>query len=254
MLKEEKKEIFDRLRKKMDLVHTYQEWLDKVNKIYLPAPRETDLVIPQDRTYLTLKDINLTKYKNQTQVGSMFLDYNLEQVNKIQVSKQADIMMLFFLMENMFSLEVKKANWDYYEPRTLHDSSLSLSTHCVLANDMGDYDMAYHLFQRQSRIDLGPNMKSSDEGIHAAAIGGTWQSVVYGFGGVRMLDGKLRIEPKLPKTWSRLYFPIIWHGQTITVEITKDKMVLVNETKEKEVLIQNHGKTHKLKDKCEIFL
>ena len=238
----------------MDLENAYLIWNDRVDKIYLPVPRESDMVIPQDKNYLTYKDIDLTKYKNQTQVGSMFLDYNLEQVNKIQVSKQADIMILFFLMEDMFSLEVKKANWNYYEPRTLHDSSLSLSTHCILANDMGDYDMAYNLFRRACNIDLGPNMKSSDDGIHAASIGGIWQSIVYGFGGVRMLNGNLRIEPKLPKTWSSLNFKIIWKGQTLNITVLKDILIIENISKEKEVKVHVCDNYYSIIDKCEIKL
>ena len=254
LIKNEKVEIFDKLNEKLGLESALKVWLERVDKIYLPVPREKDLVMPQDRDYLSLKDIDLTKYKNQTHVGSMFLDYNLEQVNKIQVSKQADIMVLFFLMEDMFSLDVKKANWNYYEPRTLHDSSLSLSTHCVLANDMGDYDMAYDLFERASRIDLGPNMKTSDDGIHAASIGGIWQSAVYGFGGVRMLNGKLRIEPKLPKAWKSLEFTICWQGQTLKVNIVKERAIIENLTKSKEIEFTSCGISYKLIDKIEINL
>lgn len=252
LLQSEKPDIYKRVRDKMDLDRVFQEWLQKVNLIYLPIPRESDQVIPQDKTYLTLQEIDLSKYKNQTHVGSIFRDYSLEQVNKIQVSKQADIMILFFLMENIFSLDVKKANWNYYEPKTLHDSSLSLSTHSILANDMGDYDMAYDLFKRQSRIDLGPNMKSSDEGIHAAAIGGTWQCVIFGFGGVRMLGGRLRIEPKLPKCWTNLQFMLNWHGQLLKVNIIKDKMMLINVTKEQGIEVWFHGKSYNVEKELEI--
>lgn len=254
LLKNEKADLFEKLNHKLALQQAHPLWKERVDKIYLPVPREMDLVMPQDKNYLSLKDIDLTKYKKQTQVGSMFLDYNLEQVNKMQVSKQADIMVLFFLMEDMFSLEVKKANWNYYEPRTLHDSSLSLSTHCILANDMGDDQMAYDLFRRASRIDLGPNMKSSDDGIHAASIGGIWQSVVYGFGGVRMLNGKLRIEPKLPKAWKSLQFTICWQGETLKVTVEKEKLRIENLSKKKELQINVYGKSYIFKDTIEIDL
>lgn len=254
LLKLEKPDIYDQLNVKLDLENTYRVWNERVDKIYLPKPRETDLVIPQDKHYLSYKEIDLTKYKNQEQVGSLFFDYNLDQVNKLQVSKQADIMVLFFLMEDIFSLDVKKANWNYYEPRTLHDSSLSLSTHCILANDMGDYDMAYNLFRRASYIDLGPNMKTSDEGIHAASIGGIWQSTIFGFGGVRMLNGNLRIEPNLPKAWSKLQFNIIWKGQVLKVKILKDRFTIENITKKKEVIVCHKGKGYKIINKLEIKL
>ena len=252
LLQSEKLELFEELNHKLELKRVYKVWLERVDKIYLPVPRDSDLVIPQNQSYLSLVDIDLTKYKNQTHVGSMFLDYNLEQVNKIQVSKQADIMILFFLMEDMFSLDVKKANWNYYEPRTLHDSSLSLSTHCILANDMGDYNMAYELFKRATCIDLGPNMQTSDDGIHAASIGGIWQSVVYGFGGVRMLNGKLRIEPKLPKTWKSLQFSFCWQGQTLKVNILKDRLIVENMTQDKEIEFNMKGKSYRINNKVEI--
>ncbi|HWT73344.1 MAG TPA: glycosyl hydrolase family 65 protein [Mobilitalea sp.] len=253
-LKNEKVEIFEKLCDKLDVLRISEAWLEVVNKIYIPMPRESDLVIPQDNEYLELEDIDLTKYKKQENVGSLFLDYNLEQVNKIQVSKQADVMILFFLLEDMFSLDVKKANWNYYEPRTLHDSSLSLSTHCILANDMGDTDLSYELFQRACCIDLGLNMKTSDDGIHTASIGGIWQSVIYGFGGIRMLNGKLRIEPKLPKTWKSLGYSICWKGQTIKVNVFKDRLYIENLTEETVIEFVAYGKAYKLLDKIEIYM
>lgn len=254
LLKTQKSDIFQELNEKMDLERFYKEWEDKKEKIYLPQPREKDLVIAQDKKYLTLKEIDLTQYKNQEQVGSLFLDYNLEQVNQMQVSKQADIMILFFLMENLFSLEVKKANWNYYEPKTLHDSSLSLSTHCILATDMGDYDMAYHLFQRASHIDLGENMKSSNDGIHSASIGGIWQCIVYGFGGVRMLNGELRIEPKLPEKWSSLSFEILWHGQRLQISVDKKQLIVKNQTKKEGINFKNKDNLYNVDDEIRINL
>jgi len=248
-LKVEKPEIFARLSEKLDLEVTYQMWEERVDKIYLPQPRTGDLLISQDDTYLDLEVIDLTRYKNQENVGSMFKDYNLEQVNKIQVSKQADIMVLFYLLEDLFSAEVKKANWEYYEPKTLHDSSLSLSTHSVLASDMGDKDMAYGLFRKATEIDLGPNMKTSDHGIHAASLGGIWQCVINGFGGVRMLNGELRISPKLPDAWSELNFQINWHGDLVRVHITTDELKLEKATSVNEKIeLTIHGVPYTLVD------
>jgi len=248
-LKEQKPSVYARLNKKLKLEEAYQSWCDKVGKIYLPKPNE-DSIIPQDDEYLKKEIIDLTKYKNQENVGEIFKDYNLEQVNKIQVSKQADIMALFYLLENLFSKEVKVANYNYYEPKTLHDSSLSLSTHCVLANDLGDNDKAYNLFRRASRIDLGENMRTSDHGIHAASIGGIWQCVVNGFGGVRMLDGILRIEPNLPDNWTDISFPIYWHGDRLMVKITKVGVEIENVTRvNKQIVFMNKGKNYILEDK-----
>ena len=221
-LKESNSEVIRKLESKLSLQNVMENWTSKLPKIYLPEPRDLDNVIPQNDTFLSLEDIDLTKYKNQEHIGSMFKDYNLDQVNKIQVVKQADVVMLLYLLEHKFSKEVKKANYDYYEKRTLHDSSLSLSTHSILASDIDEKDLAYKLFQEATKIDLGENMKTSDHGIHAASLGGLWQIVVNGFGGVRMVGGNLRINPKLPENWSRFTFSFMWRGNKLDIELTKE--------------------------------
>lgn len=241
ILKDKKPEIFARLNEKFNLDEAYKAWENGCNKIFLPAPNSEN-VLPQDDRYLSCKDIDLEKYKKQEHVGGITRDYNLEQINQIQVSKQADCLVLFFLLENEFPQEVKKASWAYYEKRTLHDSSLSLSTHSVLASDMGEKKLAYDLFKKASMIDLGSFMGSSNAGIHAASFGGVWECVVYGFGGVRMLDGKLRIRPTLPDEWNKLSYTIIWKGQKLAVEATKDGVDVKNLTKTAEVEVEINGK------------
>lgn len=243
VVKNEKPEIFERLNKELDLETSMKLWTERAPKIYLPKPNE-DQIIPQDDTYLQKKIIDLTKYKNQTKVGSMFREYSLDQVNEMQVSKQADIMILFYLLENLFSKEVKLANYNYYEPKTLHDSSLSLSTHCILANDLADSELAYDLFRRATEIDLGPNMGTSDHGVHAASIGGIWQCVVMGFAGVRMLGGELRIQPRLPEAWNRLAFNIHWKQQLLQVVVTKDEVSITVDGDE-EVTVTICDELHK---------
>lgn len=245
ILKENKPDIFEKLNKKLGLEEAYKAWEDGCSKIFLPVPNDKN-VLPQDDRYLSCKDIDLDKYKKQEHVGGITRDYNLEQINQIQVSKQADCLVLFFLLENEFSQEVKKASWEYYEKRTLHDSSLSLSTHSVLASDMGEKALAYDLFQKASMIDLGTFMGSSNAGIHAASFGGVWECVVYGFGGVRMLDGKLRICPALPDEWEKLSYTIIWKGQKLAVEATKDDVKVQNLTGTTEVEVEINGEICKL--------
>lgn len=253
LLRSEKPALYKALDEKLGLAALEPVWEDKLSRLYLPQPRE-DLVIPQDRTYLTLKDIDLTKYKKQENVGSIYRDYNQEQITHIQVSKQADILIMFLLLEDQFSAEVKAANWNYYEPRTLHDSSLSLSTHCILALDMGNREMAYELFQKAAAIDVGPNMKTSDAGIHAASLAGVWQSVVFGFGGVRMLDGKLRMNPSLPESWRGLDFFIHWQGQKLHVSLSHERAELVNLTGTREVELSINGRPCTVKDKLSVNL
>lgn len=218
-IKENVPGVYHKLKEKLNLEKEIPELKERFDQVYLPQPNE-DGIIPQDDTYFSLEEINLTKYRNQEHVGSIFLDYNLDQINEIMVTKQASVVMLMYLLEYKFDAAVKQANYEFYEPRTLHDSSLSLSIHAVLASDIDDLELAYSMFQRAARIDLGPKMKSSDHGIHAASLGGIWQILVCGFGGVRMLDGTLRINPKLPQQIESISYPITWKGNTLRVTVT----------------------------------
>ncbi len=223
---------FDKLNKRLNLEVEIPEIIRKYEQVYLPVPNE-DSVIPQDDSYLQKKVIDLSKYKNQDHVGSIFKDYNLDQVNEIQVTKQASVVMLLYLLEYKFDTTIKEANFNYYEPKTLHDSSLSLSTHSVLASDLDHPELAYHLFEKAARIDLGPDMKTSDQGIHAASLGGIWQIVVCGFGGVRMLDGKLRINPRLPREIRSITYPLTWNSNRLKVHVNGNTIHIQNRGSEK---------------------
>lgn len=220
-------ELNARLSKETDLVKLKSELEEKIGMLYLPEPNEKDL-IPQFDGYFDLTDIDLTKYKNK--VGSIGNDYNMEQVNTLMVSKQADVVLLFLLLEHLFPEEVKVKNYKFYEAHTLHDSSLSRATYSVLASDIGWKEEAYKLFSEASMTDLGQNMNSSEMGIHSACMGGTWQSVIYGFAGVRLVDGELRIEPKLPDEWNSIEFPIEFKG--------KRKMIKVSNSETDQVTIK----------------
>ncbi|MCD8324413.1 MAG: glycoside hydrolase family 65 protein [Clostridiales bacterium] len=247
VLKEEQPERFDRLNEKLNLDEAYALWSQKVDKVFLPVPNVCG-ILPQDSTYLTLKDIDLSKYKAQDFVAGIMRDYNLTQINQIQVSKQADVLVLFFLLEDLFPHEVKKATWKYYGDRTLHDSSLSLCTHAVLAADMKEREMAYDLFRKSEDIDLGPVMTTSDAGIHAASFGGIWQGAVYGFGGLRMLGGKLRIDPILPDAWEKLRYEIFWKGQVLRVTVAKTEVIVENLSGTQPVELELCEETVMLKD------
>jgi hypothetical glycosyl hydrolase len=106
---------------------------------------------------------------------------------------------------------------------------------------MKDRALATDLYNKCVEIDLGENMKTSDAGIHTASIGGMWQVVVYGFGGVRMINGKLRISPMLPEAWKRLHLYFYWHGQKLSVDITHDEICIKNLTGLDEIALELNG-------------
>jgi hypothetical glycosyl hydrolase len=229
--KEKDPDTISRLTKQLGFDREIERLESMLDRIYLPEPDEHSIIAQED-TYLQKEIIDLSKYKKQEQVGSIFRDYNIEQINQIQVTKQASVVMLVYVLEDRFNEQIKAANFQYYEPKTLHDSSLSLSTHAVLAADVGELDLAYELFRKASEIDLGPNKKSSDQGVHAASLGGIWQIVVCGFGGLRMARGKLRIDPKLPSTVSSLQYPVTWRGNPLDITVSKGAITIVNKGKD----------------------
>lgn len=252
-LKKSKPVLFDFLSQKLALERVYPEWLAKVDKLVIPEPNQ-DLVIPQDDTYLSKKIIPLESYKQDEQVGTLFHKYNLEQVNNMQITKQADVLLLIYLFEHLFSEEVKLANWHYYEPKTMHDSSLSLSTHSALAADLGEIELSYDLFKEATNIDMGPAMTSSDEGIHAASLGGIWLMTVFGFGGVRALDGQLRINPHLPKAWQELRYSIFWHQNELEMLVTTDELIVTNKNQISPVTFTTRGCEYTVLDSVIISL
>ena len=252
LLQREKPSLYKALDGKLGLIEVLPEWREKLGRICLMRPNE-DGVLPQDATYLTLPDVDLTKYRNQSFVGGLYKDYNQEQIVRMQVTKQADVLVLFYLLEDLFPREVKLCSFDYYEPRCLHDSSLSLCTHAMLAADVGYSDMAYDMFRKACLIDLdNRNPHSSDAGIHAASCGGIWQCVVQGFGGLRMLGGRLRVSPNLPEAWNSLDYTFLWKGQRLAVHAEKDTVTVVNETSAGPVELEIWGETHVFSDRITV--
>ncbi|RAN65095.1 glycoside hydrolase family 65 protein [Dolosigranulum pigrum] len=249
-LQRENQELYEELNERLKLSKLRNEITKKIDKIYLPEPNE-DGVIPQDDKYLTYDNLDLSVYKQSEAVGILFDDYNLDQVNKMQVTKQADVVLLLLLLEQTryyqeeITAQLKQVNMDYYEPRTTHDSSLSLSTHAIIASDLKDVDAAYNFFKRASEIDLGPYMHSSDEGIHAASIGGIMQMVLFGFAGVRLKGNLLTINPNLPDKWKYLEFTIYYQGQPINIEMDKE-LLTVKPINQEQISIKVNEKNYKI--------
>ncbi|AZR74457.1 trehalase [Anoxybacter fermentans] len=218
-LKKDKPEVWREISKKINISDDeLKDWQMKAEKIYVSHDEESGL-IEQFDGFMEKKEIDITPFKGK--VGAIAQHLSWEEIKESQVLKQADVVMLLYLLGNQFTQKEKKVNYEFYEPKTLHDSSLSPSIHAILAADIGDIKQAYKYFERASRIDLGENPKSSDAGLHAASLGGIWQAVVNGFGGVRVIDGELNINPRLPEKWEMIKFPLTWAGKKYEVEVSK---------------------------------
>ena len=239
-LKTEKPEVYERLNGILELDRFMPIWQDRSAKLYLPR-ENADGIIPEDDTFLSLPDVSDEKI-------SVSLDPNVRERLKdtgymaVQLCKQADVVALFYMMEDLFSPECKKKNFYFYEHRCLHDSSLSLATFSALAADLHEDDMAYSLFERATMIDMGGYPKSSDAGVHAASLGGIWQCCVLGFGGVRRYGDALRIQPNLPEKWNSVSFCIYWHGHRLSVTATHEQLSVKNLTGTADVQFLHDGK------------
>jgi hypothetical glycosyl hydrolase len=201
--------------------------MDFLKRLYLPVPNE-DKIIPQDDTFLTKPEIDLTPYKQTQGSQAILLDYSRAEVNEMQILKQADTVMLLYLFPDLFPKGVVVKNLHYYEEHTIHDSSLSKAIHAIVAARCDDEETAYRFFKEACLIDLGPNPHSSDEGIHAASLGAIWLTAMFGFANMSQVSGRLTFNPKLPKNWSELSFPLTYQGRKLKVKLTHERVEIEN--------------------------
>jgi len=185
-------------------------WSEIVGQVYLPFDSKKG-IHEQFEGYFRMKkqkrDPEMTQMKY---TGPVWM-----ALQKTELIKQADTVLMYYLFHDDFPDKVKKAGWFYYEPRTTHASSLSRCIYAAVAARLG-LPGAYKLFIESAEIDTGPNAEC-DNGIHAGCMGGTWQTAVMGFGGFRIKDGRPAFEPRLPKEWKSISYKIKWHGHMIEV-------------------------------------
>jgi len=182
-----------------------------LTRLWLPEAN-AEGVLPQDDTFMAKPAIDLSRYKAKAGKQTILLDYSRAEVNEMQILKQADVVMLNYLLPERFTPQQCAANLAFYEPRTIHDSSLSKAIHGIVTARCGDTEGAYVLWRDGVAIDLGDDPRSSDDGIHAAATGAIWSGVIQGFAGVQIVEGELHLAPKLPAHWRKLSFPLRWRN------------------------------------------
>lgn len=168
--------------------------------------------------YYRLRPIDLSDHDTAAQTLDVKLGWPTLQT--LQALKQADVVMLIFLLWDNFTPEVRAANFQFYEPRTTHDSSLSPSFHALVAARLGDVALADRYLRQAARIDLDFTRKGwagASGGVHIAALGGIWQALAFGFLGLRPSDQGLRFVPQIPSQWAELRMPICWRGRQLRV-------------------------------------
>jgi trehalose/maltose hydrolase-like predicted phosphorylase len=194
-------------------------WRDVIERIYLPV--RADGIWVQFDGYFERRPVDLAALEPRTR--SIQEVFGIEGAAETQVLKQPDVLMLMYLLRDRFSDAAVQANYDVYTPRTDHTygSSLGPAIQAIMACDVGRPDEAYEHFIRAARADLRDVRGNAGDGIHAASAAGTWQAVVFGFGGLRVTrEGwSTRTPPRLPRHWRRLAFRFVHRGEVVRVEL-----------------------------------
>ncbi|MDZ7649992.1 MAG: glycosyl hydrolase family 65 protein [Cytophagales bacterium] len=160
--------------------------------------------------------------------------------------KQADVLQGIYLFEDDFDLDTIRRNFDFYEPLTVHESSLSPCVHVILASKLGYKEQAYEFYLRTARLDLDDYNNDTEEGCHITSMAGTWMSLVKGFGGMRVRDGKLHFNPFIPDQWKSYSFRLEFRDRVIKVKISSGKTETILEHGEPLEVVMD-GKTVLLK-------
>ena len=196
------------------------EWSRVASKIYIPMDREKNL-IEQFEGYFGLEDLPISQW-DENHMPRYPEGHDHFSLNGTMLLKQPDVVMLIYMLPDEFTAEAKKANFEFYEQRTMHKSSLSPAIHAIMGIETGDHSSAHRYFERSAFVDLRNNQGNTVDGIHIASAGGTWQSAVCGFGGFRVRHGEMTFNPWLPKEWSELSFSLQWRGSKLNVRIGHD--------------------------------
>jgi len=167
--------------------------------------------------------------------------------------KQADVLQGIYFFEDKYDIDTIRRNFDFYEPRTVHESSLSPCLHAILAAKLGDEARAYEFYLRTSRLDLDDYNNDTEDGCHITSMAGTWMAVVEGFGGMRMRDDKLSFKPFLPGKWASFSFHVGFRGSLLNVKVSKEQIAIKNLSGiETTVLV--HDETYLVKANSETLI
>ncbi|SFS34923.1 maltose phosphorylase [Zhouia amylolytica] len=211
------------------------EWLKVADNMYFPYSEENQVYLQQDgfldKELITVENLS----EDQRPINQK---WSWDRILRSPYIKQADVLQGFYFFEDHFTKEEIERHFDFYEPFTVHESSLSPCVHNIQAAFLDRMDQAYTFYLRTSRLDLDDYNKEVHQGLHITSMAGTWMSIVEGFGGMRVKDGKLSFEPKIPVQWKAYSFKVNFRDQIFHVEVTQDKTTISNDgNKELSILI-----------------
>ena len=207
-----------------DVGLTYDEveaWHAAARAMHVPF-NEKRGINPQDEHFLEREVWDFAR--TPPNKYPLLLHYHPLVIYRHQVIKQADVILAMFVLGNEFTLENKIANYNYYDPLTTSDSSLSPPVHSIVAAEIGDVDAAVNHFKLALLMDIADVGANTSHGVHIASTGGVWMSLIHGFAGFRDFDGEYSFEPRLPEEWASLSFSLYVSGQKLDIVINHQCM------------------------------
>lgn len=204
-----------------------EKWKKIVENMHFPKDEKLGIFLQQDN-YLNKEQILVKDLP--TSERPLNQKWSWDRILRSCFIKQADTLQGIYLFEEQYDLDTIRRNFEFYEPRTVHESSLSPCVHAVLAAKLNLMDKAYELFMRTARLDLDDYNNEVAEGLHITSMAGTWMAVVQGFGGMRILDDYMHFAPQLPKKWEAYSFTINFRSNLLKISVLKNKIKIENHT------------------------
>ncbi|GAA1141124.1 glycoside hydrolase family 65 protein [Ornithinicoccus hortensis] len=200
-----------------------EEWAAAARGMHIPYDAEVG-VHPQDSHFLEREvwDLETTPADKRP----LLLHYHPLVIYRFQVLKQADVVLAMYLSGHHFTPEEKRANFEYYDPITTGDSTLSAVVQSIMAAEVGYADLALRYFYAGLFVDLNDRHGNTTDGVHVASTGGVWSALVGGFGGMRDSHGQLGFDPRLPAEWPELSWTMAWLGSRLRITVRQDEIVL----------------------------
>ncbi|MCO6462247.1 MAG: glycoside hydrolase family 65 protein [Saprospiraceae bacterium] len=201
------------------------DWSRIIANMYLPADEELQIFLQQDgymdKEQILVKDLDPAHLPlNQK--------WSWDRILRSCFIKQADVLQGIYFFEDKFDSDTIRRNFEFYEPRTVHESSLSPCVHSILAARIGDFRKAYEMYLRTARLDLDNYNNDTEDGLHITSMAGTWLAVVKGFGGMKVKKGQLSFSPMLPDEWEGYSFRILFRQNAVELKVNRDHLVFTN--------------------------
>lgn len=197
-----------------------EKWQHISDRMYYPQDPRRKVFLQQDG-FLDKELIRAVDLKPEDRPLNQ--KWSWDRILRSCFIKQADVLQGMFLFEDDFDIDTIRRNFDFYEPMTVHESSLSPCVHVILASKLGYKEQAYKFYLRTARLDLDDYNNDTEEGCHITSMAGTWMSVVKGFGGMRVRNGQLHFAPFIPDQWKSYSFKVEFRGRVLKVTVSREK-------------------------------